>query len=100
VGLEWGPLRLVSTAEELLGRKISGSVLERREYGSRGSIVLITQHPLSAKVGSNVANKRRSLGRYSSFTDSGHGVNYYYRKPKIVIVWYEMHSWAPRGTCL
>jgi hypothetical protein len=35
VGLERGPLRLVSTTEELLGRKSSGSGLEIREYGRR-----------------------------------------------------------------
>jgi hypothetical protein len=33
VGLEKGPLNLLSTIEELLGRKSSGSGLERREYG-------------------------------------------------------------------
>jgi hypothetical protein len=33
VGLERGPLSLVSTAEELLGRKSSGFGLEIREYG-------------------------------------------------------------------
>jgi hypothetical protein len=32
VGLERGPLSLVSTTEELLGRKISGSYLENRQY--------------------------------------------------------------------
>jgi hypothetical protein len=32
VGLERGPLSLVSTTEELLGKKISGSGLENREY--------------------------------------------------------------------
>jgi hypothetical protein len=35
VGLERGPLSLVSTIEELLGRKISGSGIESREYGRR-----------------------------------------------------------------
>jgi hypothetical protein len=35
VGLERGPLSLVSTTEELLGRKISGSGLESQEYGRR-----------------------------------------------------------------
>jgi hypothetical protein len=33
VGLEPGPLSLVSTIEELLGRKSSGSSLETRDYG-------------------------------------------------------------------
>jgi hypothetical protein len=35
VGLERGPLNLVSTTEELLGRKSSGSGLERLQYGRR-----------------------------------------------------------------
>jgi hypothetical protein len=33
VGLEWGPVSLVSTTEELLERKNSGSGLEIRQYG-------------------------------------------------------------------
>jgi hypothetical protein len=33
VGLEWGPLSLMSTTEEILGRKSNGSGLEIREYG-------------------------------------------------------------------
>jgi hypothetical protein len=35
VGLERGPLSLVSTIEELLGRESSGSGLENRDYGRR-----------------------------------------------------------------
>jgi hypothetical protein len=35
VGLERGPISLVSTTEDLLGRKSSGSGLEIREYGRR-----------------------------------------------------------------
>jgi hypothetical protein len=52
VGLERGPLSLVSTIEELLGRKNSGSGLESREYGRRD--------PLSAKVGTNSVGIVRS----------------------------------------
>jgi hypothetical protein len=35
VGLERGPLSLVSATEELLDRKSSGCCLENREYGRR-----------------------------------------------------------------
>jgi hypothetical protein len=35
VGLERGPLSLVSATEELLGRKRSGFGLEKRGYGRR-----------------------------------------------------------------
>jgi hypothetical protein len=45
MGLERGPLSLVSTSEGLLGRKSSGSGLETRDYGSRGSAALTTRHP-------------------------------------------------------
>jgi hypothetical protein len=45
VGLERGPLSLVSTIEELLERKNIGSGLEDRDYGRRGSAALTTRHP-------------------------------------------------------
>jgi hypothetical protein len=40
VGPERGPLSLVSTTEELLGRKSSGSGLENREYGRKDALRL------------------------------------------------------------
>jgi hypothetical protein len=74
VGLERGPLSLVSTTEELLGRKSSGSGLEIRDYGHRGSATLTKRHPsIRREVGTNFIDKRQLLGRYSSLADSGRG---------------------------
>jgi hypothetical protein len=76
VGLERCPLSLVSTTEELLERKSKDSGLEHWDYGRRGSAALTTRHPLAAKVGTNFADKRRSLGRHNSLADSSEGVCY------------------------
>jgi hypothetical protein len=71
VGLERGPLSLVSTIEELLERKSRGSGLESREYGRRDS----SRWPLGALCPQKLAltlptSCGRSVGIVRSWTEA------------------------------
>jgi hypothetical protein len=68
VGLERGPLGLVSTTEELLGRNISGSGLESREYGRRNHHVAPLYPQKSALT--SMTNGGRSAGIVRSLTQA------------------------------
>jgi hypothetical protein len=68
----------MTTTEELLARKSSSSGLEIQEYRLK-DVTLTMWHPLSEKVGTNLADdKLRLLSRYSLLMYSGHEVFFLY----------------------
>jgi hypothetical protein len=74
--VERGPLSLMSTSEELLGRNGSGCGLENREYGRREPSRSPRGTLSPQKLALTSPTSGRSLGRCSSLTDSGHGVRF------------------------
>jgi hypothetical protein len=76
MGLERGPLSLVSTTEELLDKKVAAPVSKTENTTVRirhaGHVA-----PSVRKSWQHFADKRRSLGRYSSLADPDHEVFLY-----------------------
>jgi hypothetical protein len=77
VGLERRPLNLVSTIEELLGRKSSGSGLETREYGRR-NLSRDTLYPQKFALTSSTSGDR-SVGIVRSQTQATEFLLIYYK---------------------
>jgi hypothetical protein len=92
VGLERGPLILVSTIEELLGRKSSGCGLETREYGHRdpSHLPLDTLYPQKLALTSptsggrlfGIVHTRTEAMEYSFFFSWKHAMNLTVETPK------------------
>jgi hypothetical protein len=76
VGLERDPLSLVSTTEELLQRKSSGSGPHICEYGCRDPSRWPRDTIYRQEVGTNFPDKSRSIGRYSSLAEFKNPTNF------------------------
>jgi hypothetical protein len=70
VGLERSPLSLVNTIEELLERKSTGSGLENRDYGRRGSAALTDTFYLQKLALTSPTSGSRPVGIVRSWTQA------------------------------
>jgi hypothetical protein len=69
VALERGPLSLVSTIEQRLGRQSGGSGLAISEYGCGDPLRWPRNTLYPQNVGTSFDDKQRSLGEYTSLAD-------------------------------
>jgi hypothetical protein len=74
VGLERGPLSLVTTIEKLFERKVAATVWKTEITDVGDPPRWLRDTPVSKQFGTSFADKRRSLGRYSLLAGSGHAV--------------------------
>jgi hypothetical protein len=74
MGLERSPLSLVTTTEGYLEGKSSGFHLESEITAVGDQPLWLRDISLSTEVDINFADKKQSLGRYSSLADLSHGV--------------------------
>jgi hypothetical protein len=99
VGLEQGPLSLVSTIEELLQRKSNGSELESREYGRRDLSRWTCDTPYPQKLSLiSPTSGGRSVGVVCSRTEATEFVCLYINcwvgsYGKVFIIFW-LHGWS------
>jgi hypothetical protein len=72
VGLERSPLSLVSTTEELLEGRSSGSGVENRDYSLRASAAMTARNP-STRKSLHYPRRQEAVAQSDSLVDSGHG---------------------------